>query len=715
MKNILTICRNDLRRISSSVVAIVIILGLAAVPCLYAWFNIFSNWDPYGQDATSRIKIAVASEDAGASVLGLKLNIGDKVISALEANDTIGWQFVDTKQDALDLVYSGDCYAALVVPEDFTTNVTSFLSGDITNPEIIFYQNDKKNAIAPKITSKAKTAVQEQVNATFVQTISDDIASLISVANANGVTAESLLNDLSADISDLSDKLSDCCAALSAANGLTNAAKNLISISVKLCNNTSTTLEQSKELLNKVGDDTATLNDRIDTTVQSVTTALAQADANLAAIQTSLENAFSDINRYNDYVSTGLAADVAMLDALSTNCSDMAQSFSSIGFDAAATQMSALASKLKSLSSALGSLTEANDESWEGIREQQTSLIESVTSARETISSLSATVSSDLAPKLHSALAGAQSASTNVSSVLGSLQSSTSALSGTLNSYLGSIGTMQSGFTDTQKAIEGAQAELKVISEFVSALAGSKLLAEVSDTLENDGDLVGGYLASPISMDTVIKYEVATYGSAMAPFYTVLAQWVGALLSAVFLKVKIRAEDEPLGLRLHERFFGRYGLFFLVAIGQALIVSLGDLFYVQIQCLYPWRFVLAAVVTGLCFSLINYALVFALDNIGMAASVIVMVMQVAGSGGTYPIEVLPDIFRKLYDYMPFKYAMNAMRETIAGMYGSNYTHDIVVLLCVALGSIIFGLALYYPCLGLNRLIESSKRKSEIMQ
>ena len=99
----------------------------------------------------------------------------------------------------------------------------------------------------------------------------------------------------------------------------------------------------------------------------------------------------------------------------------------------------------------------------------------------------------------------------------------------------------------------------------------------------------------------------------------------------------------------------------------------------------------------------------------MAASVIVMVMQVAGSGGTYPVEVVPEIFRKLYDYMPFKYAMNAMRETIAGMYGSNYTHDIVVLLCIALGSIILGLALYHPCLGLNRLIESSKRKSEIMQ
>lgn len=714
MKNIFAICRNDLRRISSNVVAIVLVLGLAVVPCLYAWFNIFSNWDPYGPDATSRIKVAVASEDAGASVLGLKINIGSQVISALEANDTIGWQFVDTKQEALDLVYSGDCYAALVVPDDFTANVTSFLSGDITNPDIIFYQNDKKNAIAPKITGKAKTAVQEQVNATFVQTISDDIASLISVANANGISAEDLLNDLSKDINDLSAKLSDCCAALSAANGLTNSARNLINVSVKLCNSTSASLEQSKALLDKTGDDTVTINNRIDTTVQSVTTALAQADSNLAAIQASLEDAFSDINRYNDYVSTGLAADVAMLDAFSTNCSDMAQSFTSIGFDAAAAQMNALASKLKALSSALSSLKEANDDSWAGIREQQAALIDQITSARETISNLSASVSGELSPKLHEALNKAQGASSSVSSVLGKLQSSTSALSGTLNSYLGSIGTMQTGFVDTQKAIEGAQAELKVVSEFVSALAGSNLLAEVSDTLESEGDLVGNYLASPIKMDTVVKFNIETYGSAMAPFYTVLAQWVGALLSAVFLKVKIHKEHEPANLRLHERFFGRYGLFFLVAIGQAIIVSLGDLFYVQIQCVAPWRFLLATVVTGLCFSLINYALVFALDNIGMAISVIVMVLQVGGSGGTYPVEVLPEIFRKMYDFMPFKYAMNAMRETIGGMYGDVYLHNIVVLLCICVGSIILGLAMYYPCLGLNRLIESSKRKSEIM-
>ena len=147
---------------------------------------------------------------------------------------------------------------------------------------------------------------------------------------------------------------------------------------------------------------------------------------------------------------------------------------------------------------------------------------------------------------------------------------------------------------------------------------------------------------------------------------------------------------------------------------QAIIVSLGDLWYVKVQCLYPFKFVLTAVVTGLCFSMINYALVFALDNIGMAVSVIVMVVQVAGSGGTYPVEVLPEIFRDLYKFMPFRYAMNAMRETIGGMYANAYWENILVLLGITLGSVILGIALYYPCLKLNKMISKSKNRSEIM-
>ena len=107
MRNIWHIIRGDARRICRSVVAIVVIMGLCIVPCLYAWFNIFSNWDPYGTDATSRIRVAAVSEDRGADIIGIELNVGDQMIKELEANTQIGWVFVDSREEALELVGPG--------------------------------------------------------------------------------------------------------------------------------------------------------------------------------------------------------------------------------------------------------------------------------------------------------------------------------------------------------------------------------------------------------------------------------------------------------------------------------------------------------------------------------------------------------------------------------------------------------------------------------
>ena len=237
---------------------------------------------------------------------------------------------------------------------------------------------------------------------------------------------------------------------------------------------------------------------------------------------------------------------------------------------------------------------------------------------------------------------------------------------------------------------------------------------ELTDLLQGNGKSLAEYLASPVAMETVDTYPIATYGSAMAPFYTVLAQWVGTLLCATFLKVgyKPRPELERPSLAAH--FFGRYGIFLLVGLAQAVIVAAGDLLYVQIQCLYPWKFLLAACVNGLVFSLINYAMVFALDNIGMALDVILLVVQVAGAGGTYPVEVLPEIFQKLNPYMPFRYAMDAMRECVAGSYGTNYWKDLGILLIFLVVFTVLGLALYRPAKGLNRLIAQSKNRTGIM-
>jgi putative membrane protein len=155
MKNILNIIRHDSGKLTSSVVAIITIMGLCIIPCLYAWFNIFSNWAPYDADATGRILVAVANEDRGSEMMGLKVNVGDKIADSLKANDAIGWRFVDNSEDAVEGVRAGDYYAALIIPEDFSIDVMSFVSGSFKNPQLIYYENEKKNAIAPKITGKA--------------------------------------------------------------------------------------------------------------------------------------------------------------------------------------------------------------------------------------------------------------------------------------------------------------------------------------------------------------------------------------------------------------------------------------------------------------------------------------------------------------------------------------------------------------------------------
>ena len=154
MKNILRVFISDMKRISTNVVAIVVIIGLTVIPSLYAWFNILSNWDPYGQEATSKLKVAVVSDDNGASIDGVEVNIGEKVVEALKTNDTIGWVFEDNSDDVIESVRSGEYYAALIMPEDFSSDMISFLSDTITHPQILYYCNQKKNAIACKDDNK---------------------------------------------------------------------------------------------------------------------------------------------------------------------------------------------------------------------------------------------------------------------------------------------------------------------------------------------------------------------------------------------------------------------------------------------------------------------------------------------------------------------------------------------------------------------------------
>ena len=714
MRNILKIMTRDLRNVTGSVVAIITMMGLCIVPCLYAWFNIFSNWAPYDSDATSRILVAVANEDAGAEMMGLSLNVGDTVVSGLAANDAIGWVFVDSSEEAVDGVYASDYYAALVIPSDFSEDVVSFITGDPENPQMIYYENEKKNAIAPKITGKAKTAVQEEVNATFIETLVKYVSELAAVADASGNSPQTLLSELSDQTGMLSERLETCVVILDSISGLSSAAQNLIDVSDQLIGDAQDTLGAGEGLLKVSSDNLPETQTNVKETADAVRKVCVQLDKNLDMVYRDLVKTEDKLEAFNDFVSGDLPSRIELINAMRDSSESMATYLNSLGLTVYADRFSQIAGNLSDIAADLGKLEEVQEEAWEDTQDIIVNLMKAIKETDELVQFLGQDVTDDIEKELLSAIRNARNAANDMQKSLNNMSGELGSLSIVLNRFSDSLGKLENGLDDTKKSLEFTMKATEIISDLLSRLADNDTLEDIDEVLADTRDVLAAYIASPVQMATEVVYPIETYGSAMAPFYTVLAQWVGALLTAVLVKVKLRNKEGLVNLRLHQHFFGRYGLYMFIGIAQALIVSLGDLLYVGIQCLHPFRFVLAALVNGIVFMIINYALVFALDNIGLAVGVIILVLQVGGSGGTYPVEVVPDIFKVLYPFMPFRYSMDAMRECIGGMYDGTYAKCLATLGLFVIGSIVLGLALYYPALWLNRLIAESKAKSEIM-
>ena len=713
MKNILNIMRHDLKKITGSVVAIITVMGLCLVPCCYAWFNILSNWAPYESEATGRISVAVANMDEGSNAAGFKINVGEKITEALGANEDIGWIFVESDKEAVEGVRSGDYYAALVIPEDFSTGVLSFMSGDLTNPELKYYENEKKNAVAPKITGKAKTAVQEEVNAAFVETLAGYVSDAASVAEASGLDPQEMLADLADRIDDLSKDITSCIALADAAAGLTDASGSLLDVSGEYIGSTHDVFAANDKLLAEAQEELAKIK-RADTT--KIDDAVKKIEDTADALNTfdtvMVEILSADDSAYEKFLKNKRNTWVKNVNTHKTRADEQAGMLEEEGFTALSEKFTELSETLGDISAGLESLNEGmkyaeREPVIKKISEDNDKAIRLIIEIREQIKT-------DIDTNLSTALMNAKTSLSGFRKIMSGADKGLSSLSRNLGTYEDSLGKLSSSINKTSDGLDSLQDGAASLSDLLMNASGNDLLRELNNLMANDETAVAEYLANPVRMETEVFWPIENYGSAMAPFYTVLAQWVGALLTAVLIKVKVKKRDSLNNLKLHEWYFGRFGLYLLIGIAQALVVSAGDLLYVRIQCAAPLRFVLLACINSIVFMMINYALVFALDNIGLGAGVIILVLQVAGSGGTYPVEVLPGIFRVLYPFMPFRYAMDAMRECIGGMYGNTYQTCIGILLLFALFSVAFGLALYTPAKRLNEAIAASKAKSEIM-
>lgn len=701
MKQVWKVFRADVRRLTNNVVALVIIMGLSIIPALYAWFNILSNWDPYGESATSAMHVAVFSEDEGFAYGKVGLNVGDRVIEGLGANKTIGWVFPKTKKETLEMVSSGECYAALIIPKTFSEDMLSFLGGDPYHPKIEYYENSKKNAIATKITGKAKNAVQQQVNASFVSTLAEGISSSGEIITGDSPTGEPLLTGVVGRMEVVDQNLLTYISILNTLALVTDSTAGLVDSTQNLIPNFSSMLAAGQNSMANLQTTMLSGTQTIDTVATMVDISLESVINGLEQFQTQMDNISIIIDNVD--ITGQIKGTVNLADQIVSVLD---------GLGAAST--GEVKAKLEELQADLDEFSADMEKTQEKIDTFKTTVTEEITACTTSLHALKTEFDTTIKPNLSQSMYQIQYSLIQAQLMLQNLDGSFDGTNEALTGYYNTLNEGTDSISKTSEYVTHLEEQLHSVIVSLTDLANDKQYQEIASLFQTNPELVATFITSPVSLETEDLYEIDNYGSAMAPFYTILGIWVGALILVALVHVKVEEEPETKNASFAAKFFGRYLFFLCVGQAQTLITVLGDLFFVEIDCKHPFLFWLGAAISSLMFTSLMYSLTVAFGNVGEAIAVVLMVIQVAGAGCTFPVEVLPKVFQVIAPVLPFTFSMNALRECVGGLYRFNFFIDILVLLLMTAICFGIGLGLTKPFEKLNELIEKSKEKSGIM-
>lgn len=736
MKKIIALFKQDLLRVRGSVVACIVAVGLVIVPTLYAWFNIAGSWDPYGN--TGNLKVAVANSDEGylSDLIPVRVNIGDTVVSSLRENDNIDWVFVK-EAAAVEGVRSGEYYAAVVIPENFSARMMTVFSSDAEHAEITYYENQKANAIAPRVTDKAASTVRKQIDETFAETISDvglsTTSSLLEFMDGDQVAsyAANMSNTLAAGITtlrDASDTATEFTSILGSSTGLLDSTGNLLS----------QTGEASASVEALVGDaktDLVSMDEALDEAVRAINQALADSAGDYDAAGTAIEDAFNTVDDHIATTSTQLRSAASEITVQAENAaatqgkilalkekveelplSDAAKENLIQQIDIAASTVGNVANQQRLLAQHLNDAADSLEAGAADARVQAKEVKKSIEAAKNDISSVNDTYKdtleaevTELADAVSAVAKSGEDMASGLATTVDDLSAASKALSGDLSD---ARGVLASAADDLSISAD----ELQSLKDGLDSAVATGDVQKVRDLIGSDPASLAEALAAPVALDREAVFHIRNYGSAMAPFYTTLSIWVAGIVLAAMLKANVDERDIQAfaPIRLHELYLGRYVFFALLAFAQATLVCAGDLMFFGIQCEQPMQFMLVGWVAGFVFSNMIYTLTVSFGDIGKAVAVVLLVMQVAGSGGTFPIEMTADFFQGVYPFLPFTHAINAMHAAMAGAYGMEFWAELGILASYLLPSLALGLVFRRPVIRANQWIIEKLEETKLM-
>ena len=713
MKNIFLIFKNDVMKIHKNVIAMIVIMGITVIPTLYAWFNISASWDPYGN--TGELKLAVASDDEGytGELIAVKINMGDQILSSLHKNKQFNWVFTDSKT-AQKGVKSGKYYAAIVIPKDFSQKMMSVFSSNTEHPDLTYYQNEKENAIAPIITGKGATAVQKQINETFIETIAQTALDAFQIVSSAAQEAgdDSMVDHLIDNLNQMGTDLGSAAGTVQSLSDMTDSAITMLNTTTEFLQESGSGTKSSVSSLEN--SDLSSLTSLVSGTTKTISDALTQNASFYTAVSDAVDKALDSYNSDAQAASNALTS-------VSSRVQTVIDEYTKLS-DA----LTAIANEHPELTILNAAVTSINQKIQLAI-DRQTAIRDKINAAAEALPAATANAS-ELKSELDTLIAQATSSVTevkttyenNVKGNLDSLSANLDSTTGSISSMLGDLdksiqniagvtGSASDGLTGLQKTLSNSASLLNEASGKLTSLAAtlssedSKDLSAVTNLLSEDPETIASFLSSPVKLDEKKIYPIENYGSAMAPFYSTLAIWVGAVVMAAMLKVTVAdsTKKKLFHPKEYQLYIGRILLLIIIGFMQSALICLGDLFFLGIQCKHPVMFVLTGMFTSFVYVNLIYALTVSFGDIGKAIAVVLMVMQVAGSGGTFPIQCAPKFFQVVYPLLPFTHSMNAMRECIAGFYETTYATELGKLAIFLVPSLLLGLLLRKPIIRMN--------------
>lgn len=720
MKKSFQIFKRDIGRLSKNIVALIVVIGVCIIPSLYAWFNIAANKDPYGN--TANIKIAVANNDAGTEndMLG-NLDVGGQIVDTLKENDSLGWVFV-SEDKAISGVKSGEYYAAIVIPDNFSESMVSFLSGKIEQPEFDYYLNEKKNAIAPKITDTGANTIQQQVNTEFVSAAAGTVADILNGSVSGiGTKLDDVQNDISTKISTVSDNLKEYEKALDSFNKTVDSSNKLIEKSKKSMAIVKSDANSGVNSI-KNGTDSLTLvrNDIADF-ANDLGAGISKAQNSLAKVNTKSGINLGKISSKTESIHGQFQEMITSVESIIDKNSEMLITLKEINKKYPSDSLTNLINELDSQNSKYKTILQKLRTGSDSINDATTTSVKAIESISKIIEKNTKDIHSSKITVENGIMTGLNTSLDTFSNIQGTLSGILKGVGPATDNVVTLMDQLENSLDSAKKALSSTGSSIKKVQERldkanvdISVVKTSKIYEKLKDMTNLDSDKVASFMSSPVKLKTETFYSVENYGTAMTPFYTNLAIWVGGIVLIAIFKMEVDKSEKIKNFTPTQAYFGRWMLFILVGFVQALIICLGDIFILKIKCQHPVLFVVAGLVAAFVYVNLIYALSLTFKHIGKAVSVILVILQIPGSAGTYPIEMTPGFFQAIHPLLPFTYGINAMREAIAGTYGHYYVKNLVILLIYVPIALFIGLVLRRLLLNLNSLFDKKLEQTGLM-